>query len=86
MLRKNALLKSVFSVLLVVLLLLSAISSAQAQDGTAVGSMVVDCSTLSGEALQYAQDNDICNVASHGQGEVAYDIGSNTGNCAQFQS
>ncbi len=59
MLRKNALLKSVFFVLLVILLMLPATGSAQAQDGTVTGSMVVDCSTLSGKALEYAQDNDI---------------------------
>ncbi len=83
--RKKALLKSVFFVLffvlLVVLLLPSAIGSAQAQDGTVIGSMVVDCSTLSGEALQFAHDNGVCNASPHDQGEVAYDTGSSSGSC-----
>ena len=58
---KNTLLKSVIFVLAMIPLLLSAtLGITQAQDETVTGSMVVDCSTLSGNALQYAQDNDVC--------------------------
>lgn len=83
MLRKNALLKSVFFVLLMILLLLAATGGAQAQDETVIGSMVVDCSTLSDEALQYAQDNDICleiGAATTG-GATGAGTGTSTGNC-----
>lgn len=81
--RKKALLKSVFFVLLVVLLLPSAIGSAQAQDGTAIGSMVVDCSTLSGEALQFAHANAICpeTVIGSTGGDIAADTGTSSGRC-----
>lgn len=58
--RKVVFVKSAAFVQLVILILLASAGSAQAQDRTVIGSMSVDCSTLAGEALQYAQDNDIC--------------------------
>lgn len=82
MLKKNALFKSVTFVLVMILLLASAISSIQAQDETVTGSMVVDCSTLSGDALQYAQDNDVCPRSGGVAGGVAgAGTGTSRGNC-----
>ena len=82
MLKKNALLKSVTFVLVMILLLTSAISSIQAQDETVTGSMAVDCSTLSGDALEYAQDNDICPRSGGTAGGVTgAGTGTSTGNC-----
>ena len=78
MLKKNALFKSVTFVLIMIPLLASAISSIQAQDETVTGSMVVDCSTLSGDALQYAQDNDVCPRFGGVRGSST---GTSYGNC-----
>ena len=79
---KNALLKSVTFVM-VMILLLSSVMGRKAQDGTVTGSMAVDCSTLSGEALQYAQNNDICprSGGTIAGGVTGAGTGTETGNC-----